>query len=77
MKQWMKPEQKQLLKPFSDQLLLMAKQVMDASDNHLRELEDACAAATDVNCGWDTYAAAQFVAAEIRGEKLRRQPSAH
>lgn len=62
----MTKEQRDLLKPHAEHFQVMAAHVWDASDDDLKALIAACDAASQTNCGWDTYAAAQYLGKEAR-----------
>jgi hypothetical protein len=87
-KRWLTKEEKQLLKPHAEHYVAMAIHIRDATISELERLHLACLACTNVNCGWDDYAAAQYLAGEITAEvgwRNRRdaaaveavQPTAH
>lgn len=87
-KRWLTKEEKRLLKPHAEYYRAMAAHVRDATTEDLEKLNSACRACTEINCGWDEYAAAQYLMKEIGAEvgwRNRRdaeaaevaQPSAH
>lgn len=63
-------EQKALLKIHADHFQAMASYVRECDPQELIELSEACEAAGMANCGWDTYAAAQFLKDEISAHRL-------
>lgn len=67
-KRWLTKEQKRLLKPHAEHYRAMYDHISDATMDDLYRLQGACAACTEVNCGWDDYAAAQYLMVEIRRE---------
>lgn len=72
----MTKEQKALLKVHAEHYQAMASYVRESSDEELVELLEACQAAGTTNCGWDTYAAAQYLKHEIGDEVgVRRRRS--
>lgn len=58
-------EQKVLLKVHAEHFQVMASYVRECDPQELIDLSEACNAASDTNCGWDTYYAAQFLKVEI------------
>ena len=67
-KRWLTKEQKRLLGPHMAHFEDMALFIRESSDDELMELRDACAACTQVNCGWSSYYAAQYLLREIATE---------
>lgn len=87
-KRWLTKEEKQLLKPHAAHYVAMGIHIRDATTQELERLHLACIACTEVNCGWDEYAAARYLEKEIVAEvgwRNRRdaeaaevaQPTAH
>ena len=62
----MTPHHRALLEPHAEHFRAMASHVSGRSDEELQALLEACEAATDTNCAWDEYAAAQVLKKEIR-----------
>jgi hypothetical protein len=62
----MTKNQKDLLKPHADHFSAMAQYVATRTDDDMKLLLEACDATSQMNCGWDTYAAAQYLAKEAR-----------
>jgi len=71
-KRWLTKEQKRLLKPHAAHYYAIYESIYNASIDELYLLQGACAACTEVNCGWDEYAAAQYLKREIAREVGRR-----
>lgn len=67
-KRWLTKEQKRLLKPRAEHYRAMYAYISDATMDDLYKLQGACAACTDVNCGWLEHAAAQYLKVEIARE---------
>jgi hypothetical protein len=67
-KRWLTKEEKQLLKPHAAHYVAMGIHIRDATIQELERLHLACLACTEVNCGWDDYAAAQYLKGEIERE---------
>lgn len=87
-KRWLTKEEKRLLKPHAGHYQAMCAHIGAATIVDLEKLHLACLACTEVNCGWDDYAAAQYLKVEINREigwRNRRdaeaveqaQPTAH
>jgi deferrochelatase/peroxidase EfeB len=68
----MNRQQKELLRPHAEHYAAMAAFVMECSDEELAELKEACGAASQTNCAWDTYRAAKYMEGEINSEQFRR-----
>lgn len=66
----MTKEQKELLRLHADHFQAMASYVRECDPQELIELSEACDATSASNCGWDTYAAAQFLKDEISAHRL-------
>jgi hypothetical protein len=67
-KRWLTKEEKMLLKPHAQHYVAMGIHIRDATIQELERLHLACLACTEINCGWDEYAAAQYLKKEIVGE---------
>lgn len=67
-KRWLTREEKRLLKPHVDHYQAMSCHIQSATIDDLEKLNSACRACTEVNCGWDDYAAAQYLIVEISRE---------
>lgn len=65
-------DQRALLQPHAKYFATMVGGLSELTDEELAELLDACQAASQTNCGWDTYAAARFLAPEILTEQTVR-----
>lgn len=87
-KRWLTKDEKRLLKPHAEHYRAMYDHISEATMEDLYKLHGACMACTTVNCGWDDYAAAQYLKVEIDREvgwRNRRdaeaaeqaQPTAH
>lgn len=87
-KRWLTKEEKRLLKPHAEHYQAMAVHIVGATIEELEKLNNACRSCTTINCGWDDYAAAQYLLVEISREigwRNRRdaeaaeaaQPTAH
>ncbi len=59
-------DQKILLRPHADHYMAMSKHIREIDDETRAALLTASEAATETNCGWDTYAAAQFLKNDIK-----------
>lgn len=67
-KRWLTRDEKRLLKPHAKHYRAMYEHLSNATMDDLYLLQGACASCTRVNCGWDDYAAAQYLKEEIRRE---------
>lgn len=67
-KRWLTKEQKRLLKPHAEHYRAMYDHISEATMDDLYRLQSACSACTNSNCGWDAYAAAQYLKGEILRE---------
>lgn len=67
-KRWLTKNEKLLLKPHARHYHEMYGHIHDASMEDLEKLNNACRACTDINCGWDEYAAAQYLMKKIAAE---------
>src|SRR5437879_3634658 len=67
-KRWLTKDEKQLLKPHAEHYGAMLAHIRDATTLDLEKLHSACLACTEINCGWDDYAAAQYLKVEIERE---------
>lgn len=67
-KRWLTKEERRLLKPHAEHYRAMYDHISDATMDDLYRLQGACSACTQVNCGWDDYAAAQYLKVEIARE---------
>lgn len=67
-KRWLKKDEKRLLKPHAEHYSTMCAHIRDATMEDLQKLYCACLACTQINCGWDEYAAAQYLKVEIDRE---------
>lgn len=68
----MNKDQKAILKPHADHFAEMAAFVVTRDSVELKLLGRACAAATQTNCSWDIYRAAQYLSQEIKAEQHQR-----
>jgi hypothetical protein len=68
LKRWLTKEEKRLLKPHAEHYSTMCEHIREATIQDLEKLHLACLACTEVNCGWDEYAAAQYLKVEITRE---------
>lgn len=87
-KRWLTKDEKRLLKPHAEHYRAMCDHIREATMEDLYKLHGACMSCTEINCGWDDYAAAQYLKGEIDREvgwRNRRdaeaaelaQPTAH
>lgn len=67
-KRWLTKEEKRLLKPHAEHYQAMQAHISNLTITELEKLNLACLACTEVNCGWDDYAAAQYLKVEIDRE---------
>ena len=67
-KRWLTKDEKRLLKPHAAHFSAMWNYIQGASILDLETLNNACRSCTEVNCGWDEYAAAQYLMREISRE---------
>lgn len=67
-KRWLSKDEKRLLKPHAEHFQAMVSHIRDATLLDLEKLHLACLSCTDINCGWDDYAAAQYLKGEIDRE---------
>lgn len=67
-KRWLSKEEKRLLKPHAEHYQTMCDHIRSATMDELYKLQGACTACTEINCGWDDYAAAQYLKVEIARE---------
>lgn len=67
-KRWLTKEEKRLLKPHAEHFQTMASHIREATIGDLEKLNNACRSCTEINCGWDDYAAAQYLMKEIGAE---------
>jgi hypothetical protein len=67
-KRWLTKEEKRLLKPHAKHYQEMASHIREATAEELQKLLSTCLSCTQINCGWDDYAAAQYLTVEIRRE---------
>lgn len=67
-KRWLTKDEKRLLKPHAEHFQAMYAHIQSATIEGLEELNNACLACTEINCGWDDYAAAQHLMVEISRE---------
>jgi hypothetical protein len=67
-KRWLTKDEKRLLKPHAEHYRAMGLHIRDAMIDDLEKLSNACRACTEVNCGWQEYAAAQYLVKEIDAE---------
>ena len=65
---------KNALKPFARTMENMVEQALAVDD--LPALLVACDRVSEVNCGWSTYQAAQFLRRWVRDEIARRKKAA-
>lgn len=68
-------EQKKLLQPFAVLLEGMANEAFNADADAARAMLTACYAASQTNCAWSVFHAAQFMAPLLR-ERLARLEAA-
>lgn len=67
-KRWLSKDEKRLLKPHAEHYRVMASHIREATIEELEKLNNACLSCTNINCGWDDYAAAQYLTKEIAAE---------
>jgi hypothetical protein len=67
-KRWLTKDEKRLLKPHAEHYRAMCEHIREATIQDLERLYLACLACTEVNCGWDEYAAAQYLKVEVDRE---------
>ena len=67
-KRWLTKEEKRLLKPHAEHYQAMSAHIQEATIEDLEKLNNACRSCTSINCGWDDYAAAQYLLVEISRE---------
>jgi hypothetical protein len=72
----MTKSQKALLAQHAKHFQDMVAFVITRDSEELRTLLEACQAASQTNCGWDTYAAAQYIGREILIELRVRERKA-
>lgn len=65
---WLTKEEKKLLRPHAHHYRAMYVYISEATADHLAMLLSACRTCTSANCGWDDYAAAQYLEGEISRE---------
>lgn len=64
-KRWLTKDEKRLLKPHAEHYREMCSHIRESKIEDLEKLDSACRSCTVINCGWDEYAAAQYLMKEI------------